>query len=76
MKLRWLAAIAVAAGAAAAAGVVGFGAYDISATDQHLAPTYWLLDTAMRRSVAQRAKGIDVPPLDRAERAAPARAAE
>lgn len=38
--------------------------YDISATDQHLAPTYWLLDTGMRRSVVQRAKRIEVPPLD------------
>ncbi len=40
------------------------GIYDISATDQHLAPTYWLLDTSMRRSVKQRAEEIAVPDLE------------
>ena len=56
---------ALAAGAVSlAAGLFWFGAYDISATDQHLAPTYWLLDAGMRRSVIQRAKRIEVPPLD------------
>ena len=50
--------------AAVAAALFWFGAYDISATEQHLAPTYWLLETGMRRSVAQRARGIEVPPLD------------
>lgn len=55
-------------------GAAGFGAaavysgvYDISATDQHTAPVYWLMETAMRRSVKARAKAIAVPPLtDRA----------
>ena len=70
MRLRSLAAIVVAGGAAAVASVVGLGLYDISATDQHLAPTYWLLDTSMRRSVALRAKRIDVPPLDDATKIA------
>ena len=56
---------ALAAGAVSlVAGLFWFGAYDIAATDQHLAPTYWLLDAGMRRSVIQRAKRIDVPPLD------------
>jgi mono/diheme cytochrome c family protein len=52
-------------GAAVAAGVlfVYAGWYDISATDQHLAPTYRLLDYAMRRSVKFRAHSIDVPDL-------------
>jgi mono/diheme cytochrome c family protein len=45
------------------AAVFYAGIYDISATDQHLAPTYWLLDTGMRRSVRQRAGGITVPDL-------------
>jgi mono/diheme cytochrome c family protein len=40
------------------------GWYDISATDQHLAPTYWLLDTGMKRSIKRRAESIRVPPLD------------
>ena len=49
--------------AAAAAAVFYAGVYDISATDQHLAPTYWILDTGMRRSVKQRAAQISVPDL-------------
>jgi mono/diheme cytochrome c family protein len=50
--------------AAGAAGAFWFGAYDISATDPHLAPTYWTLDTGMRRSVKRRAADIAVPKLD------------
>jgi mono/diheme cytochrome c family protein len=49
--------------ALAAAAAFYAGVYDISATDQHLAPTYWLLDTGMRRSVRQRAAGIALPDL-------------
>ena len=50
---------------AGAAGIALYaGVYDISATDQHLAPTYWLLDTGMRRSVRQRAAHIAVPDLE------------
>lgn len=56
----------IAFAAAAAAIVVYAGWYDISATDQHLAPTYWLLDTAMRRSVKQRAARITEPQLNQA----------
>jgi mono/diheme cytochrome c family protein len=47
----------------AAAAAFHAGVYDISATDQHLAPTYWLLDTGMRRSVRQRAAEITTPDL-------------
>jgi mono/diheme cytochrome c family protein len=64
--MKLLAGVAVLA-AAAAAGIFYAGLYDISATDQHLAPTYWLLDTGMRRSVKQRAARITVPDLDRPE---------
>jgi mono/diheme cytochrome c family protein len=46
-----------------AAGFVYSGLYDISATDQHLAPTYYAIRVTMERSVARRAKDIDVPPL-------------
>jgi mono/diheme cytochrome c family protein len=60
-KLLAAAAAALAAGAAAA---IYFGFYDVSATDQHLRPTYWLLDTAMRQSVRARGAAIKVPPLD------------
>jgi mono/diheme cytochrome c family protein len=48
---------------ATAATVFYAGVYDISATDQHLAPTYWVLDVGMRRSVRQRAAEITVPDL-------------
>ena len=50
--LLTLAAVALAA-ALVAAALVG-GLYDISATDQHLRPTYWAIDTASRRSVKLR----------------------
>ena len=49
--------------ALAGATIFHAGVYDISATDQHLAPTYWVLDTGMRRSVKQRAAEIAVPDL-------------
>jgi mono/diheme cytochrome c family protein len=55
-----LSILVISAGAAA---FVRLGFYDISATDQHLAPTYWLLDTAMKYSVRRRAREIDVPDL-------------
>jgi mono/diheme cytochrome c family protein len=61
--MKLVAAAFVLALAAAAAVLYG-GVYDVSATDPHLAPTYWMLDTAMRRSVRQRAAGIVVPDLD------------
>ena len=59
----------VAAALAAAALVVYSGLYDVSATDEHLAPTYWLLDTAMRRSLRLRAARIEVPDLEQAGQA-------
>ena len=59
---------ALTAAITGAAGLFWFGAYDMSATDQHLAPTYWLLETGMRRAVGARARQIEVPPLDDAAR--------
>jgi mono/diheme cytochrome c family protein len=63
---RLLKSLAIlAALGAAAGGFVGYtGWYDVSATDEHLRPTYWLFDTAMRRSVRLRGKQITVPRLD------------
>lgn len=63
---KMLALLATLAGVAglAAAALVYWGAYDVSATNQHLRPTYWLLDVAMRRAVKRRAADIVVPPLD------------
>jgi mono/diheme cytochrome c family protein len=60
LVLVTLAAIVALAGAAMVHG----GFYDISATDQHLAPTYWALDRGMRSSVKLRARDLAVPPLD------------
>ncbi|MGH8728920.1 MAG: c-type cytochrome [Burkholderiales bacterium] len=54
----------VVLGAAGGAAFVYFGVYNVAATDNHTAPVYWLLDIAMRRSVKQRAEGIEVPALD------------
>jgi mono/diheme cytochrome c family protein len=62
--MKTLLAALVTAAVVAGAGLFWFGAYDISASDQHLAPTYWLLDTAMRRSVKARARAIEVPVLE------------
>ncbi len=44
-------------------GLLYSGVYDIAATNQHLGPTYWLLDTGMRQSVRNRAEEIEVPAL-------------
>ena len=58
--LGGLTATLVVAGAA----VVYFGVYDVAAVDQHLVPTYWLIYTNMERSVHERAKRVEAPPLD------------
>lgn len=64
--MKTLVALVVIAATAACGGVafVYFGVYNVAATEQHTAPVYWLLDVAMRRSVAQRAEHIAVPPID------------
>jgi mono/diheme cytochrome c family protein len=61
-----LAAVVLLAGAGSAAFVYS-GLYDISATDQHLAPTYYAIRKTMERSVARRAADIAVPPLGAAQ---------
>lgn len=53
----------LAAAAAGAAIVVYAGWYNISA-DQHLAPTYHVIDYALKRAVRQHASDVTVPPLD------------
>jgi mono/diheme cytochrome c family protein len=53
-------------GLAAAAGSAAFiwsGLYDISATDQHLPPVYWAIETTMKHSVERRGRSIQAPPL-------------
>lgn len=67
--MKWLIGFLLVA--ATAGGIVFYaGLYDISATDPHLAPTYWLLDTGMRRSIRHRAGGIAVPDLKEKKRIA------
>jgi mono/diheme cytochrome c family protein len=68
MKCLLLVSSIAAAALAAAAVTLYAGFYDISATDQHLAPTYWLLDTGLRESVKRRADEIAVPELKDGER--------
>jgi mono/diheme cytochrome c family protein len=65
--MKWLGGFLVVT-AALGATVLYAGWYDISATDQHLAPTYRLLDYAMRRSIKFRAKDLAVPELADAAR--------
>jgi mono/diheme cytochrome c family protein len=68
--MKCLAVLAVLAAAALAGGAITLyaGFYDISATDQHLAPTYRLLDVGMRQSVRRRADELTVPELQHPER--------
>lgn len=61
-----LAALAAGTGAA----LVYFGAYNVAATDQHTAPVYWLLNTALKRAATQRAPARTPSHLDTAESAA------
>ena len=68
--MRCLFVLGALGAAALAAGAVTLyaGFYDISATDQHLAPTYRLLDIGMRESVKRRADELEAPQLENAER--------
>jgi mono/diheme cytochrome c family protein len=61
IALAVLALLVVSIGGAIA--FVYSGLYDISATDQHLAPTYYAIRKTMERSVERRASDIAVPPL-------------
>lgn len=64
LGLTLLGAVALALLAAVGGIIVVFtGAYNVAATEQHLAPVYRLLDIAMRQSVRARAADIAVPPL-------------
>ena len=64
MKIVISGLVLMAVAALGAAAFVRSGLYDISATDQHLAPTYWLLDKTMKYSVKRRGARIDVPDLE------------
>jgi len=62
--------LAVAAALAALLGgaIVYTGVYDVSATNQHTAPVYNLLETSLRRSVKLRTTSMEVPALDDSDR--------
>lgn len=68
-----VAGITLAVSAASAALVGGLvlytGVYDVSATNQHTAVLYQLLETSLRRSVKLRASDTKIPALDDAGRA-------
>lgn len=62
IKLRNI-AIVLSAGAAAAAGFVYVGFYNVAATAQHIGSVYRLVEYALVRSVRFHARSIDVPDL-------------
>lgn len=48
------------------AGALAFiysGIYNVAATGQHTRPVFWLTNTVMRHSIANRAKELQAPPL-------------
>lgn len=63
--MKLVTAMLMVAGAAVAAGIafVFSGWYDISATDQHLPPTYAAIRVTMERSIERRARDIVAPAL-------------
>jgi mono/diheme cytochrome c family protein len=54
----------IALGILGAAVLIYSGWYSVAATEQHLRPTFRLLDIGLRRSVEQHSRGIEVPPLE------------
>jgi len=70
----WVRIAAITLGAFAATAAAGaalfvyLGIYDVSATSQHTAPVYHLLETSLKRSVKLRTSDIQTPALDDASR--------
>jgi mono/diheme cytochrome c family protein/cytochrome c2 len=60
--LATLAVVALSA-AIGALGMIYSGVYNVSATEQHTAPVYWALETAMLKAVRRHARDIQAPPL-------------
>ena len=57
--------VEIAIGAVIAGAMIVFlGLYDVAANRQHLAPTYWLLETGLHESVQHHSRDIPVPPLE------------
>lgn len=62
-KATTLIAAALVLGVLGGAAFIYFGVYNIAATEQHTRVTYHLMHTAMKRSVAMRAKDVNPPDL-------------
>jgi len=51
------------------AGLIGgilfiyLGVFNVAADEPHSKPFYWLMETVRQRSIAMRARGVEVPPL-------------
>lgn len=64
--IYYVVATLLAVAATMAIGAVVFvlwGVYNVSALQQHTEPVYLALDTALKRSISQRAEEIEPPPL-------------
>lgn len=61
-------ALSAATAALVGGAVVYIGLYDVSATSQHTAPVYHLLEASLRRSVKLRTSGMEVPALEDPDR--------
>ncbi|WP_274425322.1 c-type cytochrome [Chelativorans sp. YIM 93263] len=68
IKVIWTILTLMVAGFAGTAAFVYSGFYNVAATEQHTPPVYWLLQTVMNRSVAVRARDLEVPDLSSDER--------
>jgi mono/diheme cytochrome c family protein len=64
MKVLKVAALVVASLIGVGLGFIFSGVLNVAADDPHWAATQWLLEAARDRSIAARAGGIAVPPLD------------
>src|SRR5205823_13858866 len=60
-------AVVIVAELIGVAVLVASGVYDISATDQHTKPVYWLIELTMQRSVQLRAHETETPNLQRSD---------
>ena len=56
----------IALGVLGGAALLYSGWYSVAATEQHLRPTFRVLDIGLRRSVERHARTIEVPPLESA----------
>ena len=67
MKVATTILLTIVAGVASGLAYVYSGAFDVAADEPHGPLAHWLLDTTRERSIAIRAKAIEVPNLDAPE---------